>query len=417
MPAASEMKLLDPLNQQILNRLSSPYLDEVAARSDELKARVAGMRVLAIGAAGSIGSQTIRALLPFAPASIHVVDSNENALAELVRDLRSSDDGRIGRLHQFATLPVDFGSQIMRQFLKSERPFDLILNFAAIKHVRSEKDVFSVLHMVDTNILKQAQLLEWLDALSWRGRYFSVSTDKAANPSSFMGATKRLMEHVVFHRPAGRRDAISRSSARFANVAFSNGSLLESFEIRLRKGQLLACPREIRRYFVTLPESGAICTLAALMVDDGHIAIPDLDPERQLVPLTSVVSSFLRSKGLGAVFFDDEAEARQFLLRRGSSQYPVLLTPPDTAGEKPYEEFVAAGESAINTGLTSLKAVRHLAPAFDLQTLLEQLRELCHGQRGAGALSKHGVKELIARIEPAFAVTHIESERSLDQRV
>ena len=413
------MNKLDLLEQRILNRDSSPYLDEYGARAAELSIAVAGKRVLAIGAAGSIGSETIKALLPLGPASIHVADVNENGLAELVRELRSSDDGHIGRLKQFATLPVDFGSPIFRQFLESERSFDFILNFAAIKHVRSEKDVFSVLHMVDTNILKQAQLLDWLDALSWRGRYFSVSTDKAANPSSFMGATKRLMEHVVFHKPAVPRGAIERTSARFANVAFSNGSLLESFEIRLRKGQLLACPREIKRYFVTLGESGAICTLAALLVEDSHIAIPDLDPEQQLVPLTAVVSHFLQSKGLEPAFFDDEAEARRFLGQRDrdARKYPVLLTPPDTAGEKPYEEFVAAGETAKDIGLASLKAVRHLTPAFDLPTLVDDLRALCRGERGATGLSKGGVKELIARIEPAFARTHIESEKSLDQRV
>lgn len=413
------MTTLDLLEQRILNRASSPYLGEYGERGGELGAAVAGKRVLAIGAAGSIGSQTIKALLPLGPQSIHVADLNENGLAELVRELRSSNEGHIGRLKQFATLPIDFGSPIFRQFLESERPFDLILNFAAIKHVRSEKDVFSVLHMVDTNILKQAQLLDWLDSLSWRGRYFSVSTDKAANPSSFMGATKRLMEHVVFHKPTVPRGDIERSSARFANVAFSNGSLLESFEVRLRKGQLLACPREIKRYFVTLAESGAICTLAALLVDDGHIAIPDLDPEQQLVPLTAVVSHFLHSKGLEAAFFEDEAEARRFLAQsdRDARKYPVLLTPPDTAGEKPYEEFVAAGETARDIGLASLKAVRHLKPAFDLPTLVEELQALCRGERGAAPLSKGGVKELIARIEPAFARTHIESEKSLDQRV
>jgi FlaA1/EpsC-like NDP-sugar epimerase len=413
------MSKLSPLEQRILNRVSSPYLDECAARAADLSERVAGRRVLAIGGAGSIGSQTVKALLPLAPASIHVVDVNENGLAELVRELRSSEDGHIGRLKQFGTLPLDFGSPIFRQFLESEKPFDLILNFAAIKHVRSEKDVFSVLHMIDTNILKQAQLLDWLDALSWRGRYFSVSTDKAANPSSFMGATKRLMEHVVFHKPAVARGVIDRSSARFANVAFSNGSLLDSFETRLRKGQLLACPREIRRYFVTLAESGAICTLAALLVEDGHIAIPDLDPERQLVPLTSVVSHFLQSKGMEAVFMDDEAEARSFLAQRDrdARKYPVLLTPPDTAGEKPYEEFVAAGETARDIGLASLKAVRHLTPSFDLPTLIDELRALSRGERGQASLSKRGVKEVIAQIEPAFALTHIESDKSLDQRV
>lgn len=413
------MSALDTLERKILNRDRSPYLEECAARGSELTERVRGKRILAIGAAGSIGSQTVKVLLKHKPATVQVVDVNENGLAEMVRDLRSSPEGMPQGVGEFRTLPMDFGSPIFRQFLRAEKPFDLILNFAAIKHVRSEKDVFSVLHMIDTNILKQAQLLGWLDDLSWQGRYFSVSTDKAANPSSFMGATKRLMEHVIFHQRAGAAAGSQRSSARFANVAFSNGSLLESFEVRLRKGQLLACPREIKRYFVTLEESGAICTLAALLVESGTIAIPDLDPEENLVPLLMVAEEFLASRGLEAVPFDNEAEARAFLARqdRNSRSYPLLLTPPDTVGEKPYEEFIARGETARDIGLASLKGVRHLKPDFDLPQLVEELRAACRGDGGNGALSKLEVKDIIARVEPEFAVTHIDSNMHLDQRV
>lgn len=412
------MRDLSDLERKILNRPSSPYLEECLAQAGAIGERVRGRRVLAIGAAGTIGSETVKSLLRFAPASLQVVDVNENGLAELVRQLRSGEDSLI-RDAEFKTLPMDFGSPIFRQFLASEKPFDVILNFAAIKHVRSEKDVFSVLHMIDTNILKQAQLLEWLGAMAWGGRYFSVSTDKAANPSSFMGATKRLMEHVVFHRRAGARADFERSSARFANVAFSNGSLLESFEIRLRKNQLIACPRDIKRYFVTMGESGAICTLASLLVEDGHIAIPDLDPEENLVPLKGVVEHFLADRAMEPVFFESESDARAFLAQadRDARRYPVLLTPPDTAGEKPYEEFIAANESSVDTGLRSLRAVPHLKPAFDLDELLDDLRAIVRGDARGGNLTKYGVKDLIARIEPEFARTHIESDKSLDQRV
>lgn len=412
------MSILDSLERRILNRDRSPFIEECEARSSQLDEQIAGRRVLAVGAAGSIGSQTVKRLLRHRPSLVQVVDVNENALAELVRDLRSSLEGMPAGVGDFRTLPLDFGSPIFRQFLETEKPFDLILNFAAIKHVRSEKDVFSVLHMIDTNILKQAQLLGWLEVAGWRGRYFSVSTDKAANPSSFMGATKRLMEHVIFHRE-GHSGASERSSARFANVAFSNGSLLQSFEIRLSKGQLLACPREIKRYFVTMAESGAICTLAALLVDDGSIAIPDLDPEENLVPLVDMAQAFLESRGLEAVPFDSEEEARAFLNRRNGDtrRYPLLLTPPDTAGEKPYEEFLARGETAHDIGLASLKGVRHLKPAFDLAALIGELREVCRGGRGGATLSKIGIKEIIARIEPEFAMTHVESTMHLDQRV
>lgn len=409
---------LSQLEQTILNRKGSPYLDELEILSEELNKRVKGKRILAIGAAGSIGSHTVRTLLQHGPETIHVVDVNENGLAELVRDLRSSPDGLPSSVGELKTLPIDFGSPIFRRFLQQERPFDFIINFAAIKHVRSEKDVFSVLHMIDTNILKQAQLLSWLDAEGWEGRYFSVSTDKAANPSSFMGATKRLMEHVIFHHASDNR-AAERCSARFANVAFSNGSLLESFDTRLRKNQLLACPRDIRRYFVTLAESGAICALSAVLVADGYIAIPDLDPEENLVLLTKVAEAFLVSRGLTPVIFEDEAEARAFLKGRNVNrqQYPLLLSSPDTAGEKPYEEFLGKGESSMDIGLRSLKGVKPLTPDYNLNETLEDLRRLCSENCGSKSLSKDTVKNIISRIEPRFADTHIDSALSLDQRV
>ncbi|MEX0955318.1 MAG: polysaccharide biosynthesis protein [Rhizobiaceae bacterium] len=407
--------MINQLEKKILNRSSSPYLEEFAERMPELKRQVSGKRILAIGAAGSIGAETVKKLLHLAPASICVVDVNENGLAELIRQLRSSDDDGIRNVADFRTIPLDFGSPIFRRFLASEGPFDIILNFAAIKHVRSEKDVFSILHMIDTNILKPAQVLSHLAEQSWSGRYFSVSTDKAANPSSLMGATKRLMEHVMFHRSGYASGGITRTSARFANVAFSNGSLLQSFETRLRERQLLACPVDIKRYFVTLAESGAICALASLLVDDGHIAIPNLDPEENLVLLTSVAQHFLESRGIEAVFFHEEEEARAFLRTNSEPRkYPVFLTPADTAGEKPYEEFVAANESVKDVGLLSLRAVRHAPPQADMGPLLEKLTELRDGV--ADGVDKLMIKELIASIEPDFARTHIESEKSLDQR-
>ena len=230
------------------------FEEDMRVADAALRRWVEGRRVLAIGAAGTIGAATVETLLPYAPSSIVAIDQNENALAELVRRLRSRPEG-LGPI-DFRTLPIDYGAPVMRRLIADEQPFDLVLHFAAIKHVRSEKDPYSLLQMIDTNIVKLVRLLSLLGDRGFAGRFFAVSTDKAANPSSFMGATKRVMEHVAFQIGADIAPGAEVVSARFANVAFSNGSLLQSFEHRLALGQPLAAPRDTRRYFVSRREAG-----------------------------------------------------------------------------------------------------------------------------------------------------------------
>lgn len=389
----------------------------MAGCRDQLVATVAGSRILAIGAAGSIGSSTVLELARLGPKALHVVDQNENGLAELVRRFRSRPQEL--SLEELRSLPLDYGSQAFRMFLRSVPSYDLVLNFAALKHVRSEKDPYSALQMLDTNVVKQARLLAWLGETGFRGRFFTVSTDKAANPSSMMGATKRLMEHVLFTSTAARDLACTKTSARFANVAFSNGSLLQSFESRLARGEPLAVPRDTRRYFVSLEESGQICTLAACVAPDRSIVIPKLDPRRHLVPLEQIARRFLEAHGHEPEIHTDEVAACSAVAEaRSRGAWPLLLTPLDTAGEKPYEEFATASEQVFEFGMRELAAVRYLpAPQEAVDGAIERAAELLRLDSEPSPLDKDVVKSIIASVEPDFLRTHRESAKSLDERL
>ncbi len=395
-------------------RSSSMFNADMTSNHDVLGAAIKDRKVLAIGAAGSIGSSTVHVFSNFGPRSLHIIDQNENALAEIVRQFRSRHDGF--NISDFRTLPLDYGSLATRQFLHSQSTYDVVLNFAAIKHVRSEKDSFSTLQMFDTNILKQARFLGWLGETSFDGKYFSVSTDKAANPSSLMGATKRVMEHVMF---AGEgRSAISKakvSSARFANVAFSNGSLLESFINRLRRLEPIACPSGIKRFFVSLEESGQICTLASLLAPDAHIAIPRLNPKNHLTPLEDVARRFIHANGLEPRVYTDELEAIRSVesdLNKGC--YPLLLTPANTSGEKPYEEFVSKNESVHEIGLSGLRSVPYLPSNGDVNLTVNKIQKALGDQSNLTDIDD--LKAFIAELEPEFLDTHVKSELNLDQR-
>jgi FlaA1/EpsC-like NDP-sugar epimerase len=397
-------------------RSASLFREDIREAEGALREAIAGRRILAVGAAGSIGSNTVHVMARYAPAALHIVDQNENALTELVRQLRSQPAPL--DVPDFQTLPLDYGAAATERLLAELGPYDRILNFAAIKHVRTEKDPFGILQMLDTNIVKQARFRDWIARHSPQADYFSVSTDKAANPVSFMGATKRVMEHVLFAgaRAAGLTGRVN--TARFANVAFSNGSLLQGFEHRLARGEPLACPRDIRRFFVSLEESGEICTLASVLAPHAHIAIPRLDPAVNLVELTRIAEAFLRHHGLEPEFFEDEREACQRVAQcRARGRWPLILTPPDTAGEKPYEEFVGVGETTAEIGLRELLAVpwTGIAPGVAFDDILAELSDLVTGVNRS-PMTKDTLKALIGRIEPAFLERHIESARNLDQR-
>ena len=409
---------LSTLEQHVLGRSSSIFDADLLSAADELSELIAGSNVLLIGGAGSIGSRTLHTILQFRPRLVHVIDHNENGLAELVRGLRSSPNTFIP--DEFLTLPFDFGGDPFRLWMAANSvDYDFVLSFAALKHVRSEKDPFSVLAMLETNVLHLDNLAGIFSNRRPPRRVFSVSTDKAANPSSMMGATKRLMEHAMFSPTHPWHSSTEIASARFANVAFSNGSLLQSWEVRLASGQPLACPKDCRRFFVSLGESGHLCTLAGFVGRDHTIAIPALDPADQLVLLSDVASKFLEHHGLEADFVDDPAEALGGVeQRRRDGRWPVLLTPLDTGGEKPYEEFVGDAETVQPGALHALNELDYLPPEdpTSFAALIDTTRSILQS-RDASIDSLDDLRELISRVEPSFSATHRASDKSLDQRM
>jgi FlaA1/EpsC-like NDP-sugar epimerase len=353
----------------------SLFAADVAANAKALAEAFTGARILVVGGAGTIGSATLRAVLPYDPAAIHVVDQNENGLAELVRDVRNAGLARSSL--DFRLLPLDYGAPVTRRFLSSSGPYDAVLHFAALKHVRSEKDVASILQMVDTNVLKQQRLLEWLAEGSPPSRYFAVSTDKAANPANFMGATKRLMEHLLFTDASNPLKGAVRTSARFANVAFSAGSLLASFSDRIRLRQPIAAPLDTRRFFVSIEEAAEICLLASAAMPSGHLAIPRMRADQDLRELIPIAEAFLREAGLRPIRYENEAQARESVDRDATAgAWPLLCTPRDTDGEKESEEFVGDGEHPKEIGLSAVLGIpqRGVAPSV-LESTLGQLRD------------------------------------------
>lgn len=394
------------LSQVVVQRDRSLLADDVREHADAVRAKVAGRRVLVAGGAGSIGSATITQLAAFAPELLHVVDTDENGLTELVRDLRS--DGAVAPATTLLTTPMDIGSPTMQRLVETAGGYDLVLNFAAVKHVRSEKDVLSLLRMLDVNLRMTRRLLELVAGRA--ERYFAVSTDKAAQPVNLMGASKRAMEHLVLDEPMGPQV----TSARFANVAFSQGSLLDGWLRRLAKRQPWAVPAGTRRYFVTLEEAGQLCLLAGVVGPAGRVVIPDLDPSAHLRDLVEVATDVLSALGLRPDLHHDEQSARAAARSPRPGTWPLLVTALDTAGEKEFEEFVADGETVHDAGFARLKALT--VPAASVEALHATSAQV------AALLSEPGravdvplIEQLLARLVPELR--HRTSEHSLDSRM
>ena len=398
------------LGRVVTRRPTSLFAADVAEHSSELFNRIQGKRILVVGGGGTIGSATTQVLCQFKPSAICVVDISENYLVELVRSLRGQASGL--EEIELQTYAMDYGGPIMSRMLSSVEPFDIVLNFAALKHVRSEKDVYSLLQMIDTNVVAHARFKQNLASHGHGSRYFAVSTDKAANPSSLMGASKRLMEDVAFDIAA--ENASSTTSTRFANVAFSNGSLLQGFLQRLAKGQPIAAPKDTRRYFVTEEEAGELCLIAAFLAPDRHVVFPRLQAERELQFMQDVATRVIEAFGYSPVIYSDEEAARHDVASlRAKGRWPLLLTALDTSGEKPFEEFLGSDEQEEPFGLTAVSALRHSASGRELQSLLASLARLIQG--GAGDVAKEDVVASIRSAIPTFS--HKETGRSLDDRM
>ena len=316
------------ISTHVTKRPESLLRKDLEANRALLEERLNGKRVLVIGGAGTIGSFYIKAVLRYRISRLVVVDINENGLTELVRDLRSSTGYIIPP--DFITYPMNFGDKVFEKMFRELGPFDIVANFAAHKHVRSEKDIFSIEAMIENNVLRAQRLLDLL-LQHPPEHFFCVSTDKAANPVNIMGASKKLMEELIM----AYSGKLKITTARFANVAFSNGSLPQGFLERLSRRQPWSCPRGIRRFFVSPQESGELCLIASVLGESGDIIFPKLEEERDMISFDGIASDLLRYLGMEADICSTEEEARQkaLLLNEGSTSYPVYFFDTDTSGE------------------------------------------------------------------------------------
>lgn len=403
----------DTLSYIATGRKESLFDWDIQSRKSKLNERIGGSRILVIGGAGSIGSATVKELAIYRPSTLHVVDLSENNMVELVRDLHGSQTPF--EVKDFRTLSLDYGGEIFHRFLLAQDAYDYILNFAAVKHVRSEKDIYSLLHMIDTNIVKQDRLLNWLDTKQDFVRYFSVSTDKAANPVNLMGATKRLMEQIMFYTGDNRSESRCITSARFANVAFSDGSLLFGWLHRLAKRQPIAVPSETQRYFISLKEAGQICLLASIFGEDGQIFVPKLNPKNDLKELVPIAKKFIEVNGFLPREYRDEAKANANLkvdIKQG--YYPLLLTSLDTNGEKPFEEFVGKDENILEIGMNQLASVIYIpAPKDSVKNFLHLAQNAI--SNSLISLSKRDIVDAIQIAISTFC--HKDTGKNLDDRL
>lgn len=391
---------------ELIGRTEPLFAADIDRHEAELSAAVAGGRFLVIGGAGSIGQAVAREIFRRRPRALHVVDISENNLVELVRDIRST----LGYIEgDFRTFAIDCGSVEFDALMRWSGGYDYILNLSALKHVRSEKDPFTLMRLIDVNILNTHRTLEWAREQGAR-KYFCVSTDKAANPVNMMGASKRIMELFLMRASL----ATPISTARFANVAFSDGSLLHGFNQRLAKRQPLAAPSDVRRYFVTPQESGELCLMSCLLGENRDIFFPKLSDKLHLTTFDAIAVKYLDAHGYEAVPCASEEEARarveELVPRR---QWPCYFAPSNTTGEKDFEEFFTEREVLDMARFESIGVIRN-EPAFDaaeLDGFVECIAEL----KAAGAWDKPDLVALFQALLPDFA--HMETGRYLDARM
>lgn len=395
------------INQYVIKRSASMFYPDIKANWDILSEKIAGKSVLVIGGAGSIGSSFVRAVLTFKPAALVVVDTNENALAELTRDLRSTKGMHVPK--DYFPYPMDFSSPVFEKMFRNRGGFDIVGNFSAHKHVRSEKDVYSVEALLQNNVLHAKLLLDLLSEYPPE-EYFCVSTDKAANPVNIMGASKRIMEDVIF----SYSDKFPVKTARFANVAFSNGSLPAGFLARIQKLQPLSAPSDVRRYFVSPEESGQLCLLSCILGENRAIFFPKFN-KAQMMTFDAIGTELLKVYGYKALKCSSEEEAMDRVedLKTGSDLYPVYYTISDTSGEKPFEEFVMDTETADMDRFCSLGVItgKKIPDKEKIAVLFKNLNMVFEKSETA----KEEIVAILQKYLPNFE--HIETGKSLDSKM
>ncbi len=395
------------INEYVIKRPGSMFVQDIEANQEKLQKQIYGKSILVIGGAGSIGSSFLKALLPFGPASVVVVDTDENALAELTRDLRSTNGMPMPK--EYLPYPMDYHSITFRRMFRSRRGFDIAANFAAHKHVRSEKDIYSVEALFRNNVLHAKGLLDLLSEYP-PNVYFCVSTDKAANPVNLMGASKRIMEDLIFSY-SGRFPV---TAARFANVAFSNGSLPAGFLNRIQKMQPISAPTDIKRYFVSPTESGQICMLSAMLGNNREIFFPKLE-EAQMMAFDNIARALLMANGYEVLECPSSLQALEAAknLESGGRKYPVYFSESDTSGEKPYEEFYTKRETVSLGRFRALGVItgKDIPDRRGIESLLGRL-EAAFEMPG---VAKDDIVEIIKDYLPNF--DHIETGKALDSKM
>lgn len=390
----------------LIGRSDALFEADIGVRAGRLSEIVRDSRFLVIGGAGSIGQAVTKEIFRRDPRTLHVVDLSENDMVELVRDIRST----LGYIQgDFRTFAVDCGALEYEALVADLGPYDYVFNLSALKHVRSEKDPYTLMRMIEVNIFNTIRTLQ-ISRSGGARKYFCVSTDKAANPVNMMGASKRIMEMFLM------RESLSQcvSTARFANVAFSNGSLLHGFNQRIAKLQPLSAPNDVRRYFITPEESGELCLLSALLGENRDIFFPKLNDKLHLITFSEIAVAYLRSLGFEPYECASEDEARQRTTELISQRrWPCYFSSSDTTGEKDFEEFFTKGEDIDLGRFEDVGIVRNSA-AFNNKALDEFIQAVA-ALRSRRTWSKEDLVNLFSDLLPNFA--HLETGKYLDQRM
>tara|TARA_B100001059_G_scaffold168155_1_gene167921 strand:- start:180 stop:1355 length:1176 start_codon:yes stop_codon:yes gene_type:complete len=389
---------LDKLVPQKIN-----FNKSISNHQNLLYANILDSNVLVIGGAGTIGSSYIKQILKYKPSKITVVDINENGLTELTRDLRSSN--LLDYKPEYITYPVNLLSDTFDKIFNSDT-WQVVANFSAHKHVRSEKDKISVEALIKNNVYGAIKLLNLCEQNPPK-YFFSVSTDKAANPVNIMGASKSLMEKLIL----SKKNDFRVSTARFANVAFSNGSLLDGFIYRLNKKQPLSCPSDIKRFFVTPEQSGQICLLATFLGDTGNIFFPKLDFHKDQIYFKEIALAFLKENGFEPQLVQSEKEAKEFDFDKNPTKYPIYFFKTDTSGEKTYEEFYTEEEDYEINIYDSLAFINTPDIKISFEDVESEFENVFNNLNS----EKSDIVTVIKKYVPDFM--HIEKGKHLDQKM
>ncbi|EGQ8018067.1 UDP-N-acetylglucosamine 4,6-dehydratase [Vibrio alginolyticus] len=390
----------------LIGRTEALFTQDIENHEAELSRIVSESSFLVLGGAGSIGQAVTKEIFKRNPKKLHVVDISENNMVELVRDIRSSFGYIDG---DFQTFALDIGSLEYDAFIKADGKFDYVLNLSALKHVRSEKDPYTLMRMIDVNVFNTDKTIQQsIDAGA--KKYFCVSTDKAANPVNMMGASKRIMEMFLMRKS----EQMAISTARFANVAFSDGSLLHGFNQRIQKRQPIVAPNDIKRYFVTPQESGELCLMSCIFGENRDIFFPKLSEALHLISFADIAVKYLEQLGFEPHLCETEEEARQLahtLPEQG--KWPCLFTESDTTGEKDFEEFFTDKEELDMSRFENLGIIKN-EPLYE-QELLTLFENSISEMKGERAWTKDQIVKLFFTMIPDFG--HKETGKYLDSKM